>query len=161
VDRVPDAYLQVVALHNVLQAADMARAAELAKETVPSKAAAVAINKAIGAFLAAVVVPGTIRDRRSALVDARNAVEHFDEYYRGTSKKQKKDQVAKTCEERAQAYRIELEGPADRPLLRVGHVRPAEPHFRIDLVAAAPEAARLLVKAVHAATVQEQSPTAG
>lgn len=153
-ERIPDAYIQVLALRNLL------RAAELAKKTVPSRAATDAIKKAIRAFLDAVIVIGTISNQDNALERARNVVEHFDEYYRGTGKQQKQDQADKTLEDLAQDYRIDFEPPVDRPQLRVGPVRPAEALFTIDLATTAPHAARQLVDAVHAAIVQDQTPNA-
>jgi len=96
----------------------------------------------------------------NALERARNVVEHFDEYYRGTGKQQKQDQADKTFEDLAQDYRIDFEPPADRPQLRVGPVRPAEALFTIDLVTTAPQAARQLVDAVHTAIVQDETPNA-
>lgn len=152
-ERIPDAYLQVLALRNLL------RAAELAK-TVPSRTATNAIKLAIRAFLDAVVVVGTNSNRDNALERARNVVEHFDEYYRGTGKQQKQDQAGKTREDLAQDYRIDFEGPANRLQLRVGPVRPGEAHFTIDLVATTPQAARQLVDAIHAAIVQDQTSSA-
>jgi hypothetical protein len=104
------------------------------------------------------IVIGTISNQDNALERARNVVEHFDEYYRGTGKQQKQDQADKTPEDPAQNYRIDFEPPADRPQLRVGPVRPAEALFTIDLVTTAPQAARQLVDAIHAAIVQDQTP---
>lgn len=152
-ERIPDAYIQVLALRNLL------RAAELAKTTVPSRAATDAIKLAIRAFLDAVVVIGAISNRDNALERARNVVEHFDEYYRGTGTQQKQDETGSAVEDLAQDYRIDFEPPAEQLQLRVGPVRPAEARFTIDLVATAPQAARHLVNAIHAAIVQDQTPS--
>lgn len=156
-ERVPDAYIQVMALHSLL------RAAEMAKQTIPSRIATNEIKHAIADFLDAVVVSGTTdtTKRDYALIQARNVLEHFDNYYRGTGDQQKKAPVGKNKEELAQDYRIDLELPADRPRLRVGPLRPSAALFTIDLVTSAPTAARQLVARIHATITQHESQTAG
>lgn len=155
-ERIPDVYLLVGALHNVL------RAAEMARNTIPSRRAKAEIQRAIGIFLSQVVIKPT-KDRGAALVLARDVLEHFDKYMCGIGRRQ--GQAAKhnpgtSEEDLAQNYRIDFEPPADRPQLRVGPLRPAEPLVVIDLVTTAPIAARQLVDSIRAALVHDQLRTA-
>jgi hypothetical protein len=77
-ERVPDTFLQVDAIHNVL------RAAEMAQDSLDQGDARNAVTGAIDAFLAAIVVGHSpdLSDRQ-ALKLARNVLEHFDAYYCG------------------------------------------------------------------------------
>jgi hypothetical protein len=156
-ERIPDIYLLVGALHNVL------RAAEMAKKTVSSTLTKAGMQRAIGVFLSQVVVKPT-SDRGTALVLARDVLEHFDQYMCGIGRRQghaAKRNPGTSEENLAQNYRIDFEPPADRPQLRVGPLRPAEPLVIIDLVTAAPGAAHQLVAAIGAALAQDQLRTAG
>lgn len=156
-ERIPDIYLLVGALHHVL------RAAEMAKKTIASPLAKAAIQRAIGVFLSQVVVKPA-SDRAAALVLARDVLEHFDEYMCGIGRRQgytAKRNPDVNKEGLAQNYRIDFEPPANRPQLRVGPVRPAEPLVIMDLVTTAPGAAHQLVAALRTALVQGQLDNTG
>lgn len=153
-ERIPDIYLLVMALRNGL------RAAEMAKKNLSSPQARAEIQKAIGVFLSQVIL--NPKGDQRALVDARDVLEHFDEYLCGTGKLQRdaaKRNQGMSKEDLAQSYRIDFEPPADRSRLRVG-LRPAEPLLIIDLVETAPEAADQLSAAVGAAVAQDQAGSA-
>lgn len=153
-ERVPDTYLLVMALRNVL------RAAEMAKTSIPTPATKREIQQAIGTFSRAIVVTNsTTQPGHEALVQVRNVLEHFDQYYSGTGRQQKLD-IGKSPEDRAQDYRVDFEGPADQPRLRIGPLRPAPARFAIDLVTTAPSAARQLVMALHASIARQEQRTA-
>ncbi len=143
-ERVPDTFLQVDAIHNVL------RAAETAQGSLHPGDARDAIAEAIDAFLDAIVVghsPGL--SDREALKLARNVLEHFDEYYSGTGNQQRPAaRSGQSLEDLAQRYRIDLGGPsAARPHLLIG-MKPDEPLVEVDLAEPAAHAARELAAAV-------------
>lgn len=83
-ERVPDAFLQVAALHHVLRAAEMARGG------LGSRDAKRRITQAINAFLGVIVGHSSDLSDSEALKLARNVLEHFDEYYCGIGNRQKK-----------------------------------------------------------------------
>lgn len=146
-ERVPDAWVQVSVLRQLLRAAQMAKAATEA-EMVQRR-----IQEAIEAFVDAIVVETSLTDRAKAFKLARDALEHFDEYYQGMGDQQQQPTAPRRGrsprEDLAQRYRVELEGPADGALhLRIGPLRPAEPLVVIDLVERAPRAARQLARAL-------------
>lgn len=147
-ERVPDCFLQVNALHNVL------RAAEMAKKAVTSAAAKRAIQEAINTFLGSVVVQRSGLAPHEALGLARNVLQHFDQFYCATSDRQKRQQRRSPGQGRenlARQHQIGLCGPSARePHLVVGD-NLNEPVVSIDLVAGAPAAARRLHLAVGAA----------
>lgn len=144
-ERVPDAWLQVMALRQLLRAARMAERAEQADGSRRG------IATAVNAFLEAIVLQSTTDDREGALRLARDALEHSDDYYRGTGDEQRpriRRRDRRPDEGLARQYRMELQGPADGALcLRVG-LRPTEPIVVIDLVEQAPLAARTLARAL-------------
>jgi hypothetical protein len=76
-ERVPDAWVQVSVLRQLLRAAEMAHEAT-GTETQRR------IKEAIEAFLDAIVVETTMADRARAFRLARDELEHFDAYYQGT-----------------------------------------------------------------------------
>jgi hypothetical protein len=137
-ERVPDAWVQVSVLRQLLRAAQMAR------EATEAESAQRRIQEAIETFIDAIVVETTMADGARAFKLARDALEHFDEYYRGTGDEQqprtrRRDRSPR--EDLAQTYRGELDGQADGALrLRIGPLRPAEPLVVIDLVEHAPRA---------------------
>jgi hypothetical protein len=145
-ERVPDTFLQVVALRQ------LTRAAEMAKDAAEPEAARRRIQEAIDSFLGAIVVEMNTADRAEAFKLARDVLEHFDEYCQGRGREQRRtarDDPSLGREDLAQRYRVELAGPsADRPHLSVGPLRPAEPLVVIDLVERAPSAARQLAAAL-------------
>jgi hypothetical protein len=145
-ERVPDAWVQVTVLRQLL------RAAEMAKQASEAEAARRRIQGAIEAFLEAIVVETAMADRARALRLARDALEHFDEYHRGMGNEQQPETRRRDrspSEALAQRYRAELDGQADSTLrLRIGPLRPAAPLVVIDLVERAPRAARQLARAL-------------
>lgn len=145
-ERVPDAWVQVSVLRQLLRAAEMAKGATEA-ETVQRR-----IQEAIETFIDAIVVETTMADGARAFKLARDALEHFDEYYQGTGDEQQpktRRRDRRPREDLAQSYRLELDGPADGALrLRIGPLRPAAPLVVIDLVERAPRAARQLARAL-------------
>jgi hypothetical protein len=140
---VPDQWLQAVALHHVLAAAEMARKHAPAADMKPR------IDAAINVFLKSIIVGrGPSTNQREAIVLARNVLEHFDEYYAGIGKMQKREQVADPSlsnEDLALRYRPSL-GSAGRAVLRIGPDPPADPLVEIELESIAPKAARQLVE---------------
>jgi hypothetical protein len=140
-ERVPDALVQVSLLHQLL------RAAQMAEKATEAPAAKRRIRDGIQAFADAIVVQTTLKDKAEALALARNVLEHFDEYWKGTGDAQQPGTRRHTRAPRerlAQDYRWELDGPADGALrMRIGP-RPGEPIVMIDLVERAPKAARQL-----------------
>lgn len=147
-ERVPDCFLQVNALHNVL------RAAEMAKKAVTSSAAKRAIQEAISAFLGSVVVQRSGLAPHEALGLARNVLQHFEEFYCATSDRQKRQQRRDPNQDKenlARQHQIGFRGSSvGEPHLVVGD-NLDEPVVSIDLVAEAPAAARRLHLAVGAA----------
>lgn len=147
-ERVPDCFLQVNALHNVL------RAAEMTKRAVPSSAAKRAIQEAISTFLRSVVVQRSGLAAHEALGLARNVLQHFDEFYCATSDRQKRQQRRNSDQSKenlAREHQIGFRGPSARePHLVIGD-NLDEPVVTIDLVAKAPAAARQLALALGAA----------
>jgi hypothetical protein len=143
----PDQWLQVVALHHVLVAAQMAR------KYAPVAAMKPRIDCAINEFLNAIVIgrsPGM--NQREAIALARDVLEHFDEYYCGTGRLQKREQAADPSlskEDLALRYRPSL-GSAGRTALRIGPDPPADPLVEIELASIAPKAARHLVEELAA-----------
>ena len=86
---VPDQWLQVVALHHVLAAAEMAR------KHAPSAGMKPRIDAAIHAFLDSIIIGrGPSTNQRDAMVLARDVLEHFDDYYCGTGSMQRREQAA-------------------------------------------------------------------
>lgn len=152
-ERVPDTYLLVIALRSVL------RAAEMAKNSIPAPDTKREIQQAIGTFARAIVVTNSTTKPEQALVQVRDVLEHFDEYLCGTGRWQRRD-ADKSSEDRAQDYRVDFEGTADHPQLRIGPLRPAPARFTIDLVTNAPDAARDLVAVLHASITRHQERTA-
>jgi hypothetical protein len=140
-ERVPDTFLQIDAIHNVL------RAAEMARDSLEPGGAKDRVTQAIDAFLVAIVVGhGPDLSDRQALKLARNVLEHFDAYYCGTGDRQRADAArsSESREELAQRYRVDLGGPsAARPHLLIG-MKPDEPLVEIDLAEPAAHAARQL-----------------
>jgi len=152
-ERVPDTYLLVMALQQVLTAAQMA------KRTMTSSAAKADVQRAIGTFFDEIVVSTTETQHAEALTLARDVLVHFDKYLTGTGLRQRRNRTAdpaKTGEELAQDYRIDFDPPADRPRLRVG-LRPAPARVTIDLVTTAPDAASRLADAIGTAITRGQS----
>lgn len=144
-ERVPDTFLQIDAIHNVL------RAAEMAQDSLDPGGARDAVTGAIDAFLAAIVVGHSpdLSDRQ-ALKLARNVLEHFDAYYSGAGYRQRAEAArsGQSREDLAQRYRIDLGGPsAARPHLLIG-MKPDEPLVEIDLSEPAAYAARQLATAL-------------
>jgi hypothetical protein len=146
-ERVPDTWVQVSIMRQLL------RAARMAKDAAQSEAAERSIQTAIETFLGTVVVQTTMASRAKAFLLARDALEHFDEYYQGIGNVQqpttpRRDRTPD--EDSARRYRVDLEGPADGALrLRIGPLRPAEPLVVIDLVEHAPLAARRLAQSLN------------
>ena len=142
----PDTWVQVSVLRQLL------RAAQMAKQATEAETAQRRIQDAIEAFLDAIVVETAMADRARAFKLARDALEHFDNYYQGIGNEQqpgtrRRDRSLR--EDLAQQYRAELDGPADSALrLRIGPLRPADPLVVIDLVEHAPRAARQLARAL-------------
>lgn len=64
------------------------------------------------------------------------------------SRRAKRDDPDLSREDLAQRCRVELQGPADSPQLRIGPLQPADPLLVIDLVELAPAAARRLCLAL-------------
>jgi len=145
-ERVPDAWVQVSVLRQLL------RAAQMAQESSGTQVVRQRIQDAIDAFIEAVVVETTMTERERAFKLARDALEHFDEYYRGVGDEQQRNTRRRDRsprEDEAQRFRVDLDGPADGALrLRIGPLRPAKPLVVIDLVEHAPRAARQLVRAL-------------
>lgn len=163
IERVPDCFQQVNALHNVLKAAEMAKA------TIGPTAAKRRIQQAVDTFLADIVVETTERNRIDALALARNVLQHFDEYYCGKGRRQTSNRARSSgldTEELARSHTVDFGGPsASQPHLRIGP-REGPPIVSIDLVAKAPAAARQLANAVsgevaRVAADQTLSPVAG
>jgi hypothetical protein len=78
----------------------------------------------------------------------RDVLEHFDEYYCGTGRLQRREQAADPSLSRealAIRYRPSL-GSGGRTALRIGPDPPAEPLVEIELASIAPKAARQLVE---------------
>jgi hypothetical protein len=146
-EQVPDTFLQVMALHSLV------RAAEMAKREVASPAAKDAITQAIDAFFDEVVTCDGSTPREIALTLVRDVLVHFDEYYTGTGWLQKADakNSGTSREQLAQNYRVYTDGPRESPVLCVGGWPPAPARVGIDLVAAAPSAAARLVQATRTA----------
>jgi hypothetical protein len=117
-ERVPDIWVQVSVLRQLLRAAQMAKQATEA-ETARA-------------------------DGARAFKLARDALEHFDNYYQGIGDEQqpgtrRRDRSPR--EDLAQQYRAELDGqPGSALRLRIGPLRPADPLVVIDLVEHAPRA---------------------
>lgn len=152
-ERVPDTFLQVDAIHNML------RAAEMARDSLEPGYARDSVTGVIDDFLAAIVVGHSpaLSDRQ-ALKLARNVLEHFDAYYSGTGERQRPAvRSGDSPEDQAQHYRIDLGGPsAARPHLLIG-MKPDEPLVEIDLAEPAAHAARQLAAALgFAAGSQER-----
>jgi hypothetical protein len=147
-ERVPDCFLQVDALHNVL------RAAEMAKRAVASSTAKRAIQEAISMFLGSVVVQRAALAPHEALGLARNVLQHFDEFYCATSDRQKRQQRRNPNQDKenlARQHQVGFRGKSARePDLVIGD-NLDEPVVAIDLVAKAPAAARRLHLALGAA----------
>jgi hypothetical protein len=146
-ERIPDTWMQVLALRQLLRAVEMARRAEPEDDRRSER-----IEQAIVEFLDTVVVTASSEGKASGFKLARDALEHFDEYYQGTGDVQqpsRKRNDRRPDEALAQRYRFDLEGPADGALrLRIGPLAPAEPLVVIDLVDRAPGAARKLARAI-------------
>jgi hypothetical protein len=146
-ERNPDTWIQVMALRQLLRAVEMAKTA-----TAEDDSRGQQIEQAIVEFLDAVVVQSSDAGKASGFKLARDALEHFDEYYQGTGDVQQpslKRRDRQPDEVLAQGYRFDLDGAADGSLrLRVGPLRPEEPLVVIDLVERAPRAARKLARAV-------------
>ena len=124
----------------------------MAKQAAEADSAQRRIQDAIETFLDAIVVETAMADRARAFKLARDALEHFDDYYQGIGDEQqprtrRRDRSPR--EDLAQQYRAELDGSADSALrLRIGPLRPADPLVIIDLVEHAPHAARQLARAL-------------
>jgi hypothetical protein len=153
-ERVPDAFLQVDALHHVL------RAAEMTRDSLDPRDAREAVMVAIDAFLDAIVIGHSpdLSDREAFKL-ARNVLEHFDTYYCGTGVWQR--QAARSGqgpENLAQRCRVDLGGPsAACPHLLIG-MKPGQPLVEIDLAEPAASAARQLAAVLgFAAGSQEQA----
>jgi hypothetical protein len=147
-ERIADSFLQVSALRGVL------RGAEMAQRSIQSRNAQKLIKDAINTFATSVVVQSAGSSPRAALELARNVLEHFDEFYCGSSIRQNRqmqrnpDQSKETL---AREHQIGLGGPpAKHPWLVIGRDLD-EPLASIDLVIEAPRAARRLAQAVAAA----------
>jgi len=154
-ESVPDAWVQVSVLRQLLRAALMAKeaiAAAAAQQDVEDDGPQRRIEEAITAFVDAIVVETSLKGRSRALLHARDVLEHFDEYYQGVGNAQQptvRRRDRSPSEDLAQQYLMDLDGPADGALrLRIGPLRPAEPLVVIDLVERAPLAARQLVRAL-------------
>ena len=145
-ERVPDTWVQVSVLRQLL------RAAQMAKQAAGADSAQRRIQDAIETFLDAIVVETAMADRARAFKLARDALEHFDDYYQGIGDEQqprtrRRDRSPR--EDLARQYRAELDGSADSALrLRIGPLRPADPLVIIDLAEHAPHAARQLARAL-------------
>jgi hypothetical protein len=128
------------------------RAAYMAKQAAEAETAERRIHDAIDTFLDAIVVETAMADRARAFELARDALEHFDDYYQEIGDEQqpgtrRHDRTPR--EDLAQQYHAELDGPADGALrLRIGPLRPADPLVVIDLVEHAPHDARQLATAL-------------
>lgn len=137
-ERVPDTWVQVSVLRQLL------RAAQMAKQATEAETAQRRIQDAIEAFLDAIVVETAMADGARAFKLARDALEHFDNYYQGIGDEQqpgtrRRDRSPR--EDLAQQYRAELDGqPGSARRLRIGPLRPADPLVVIDLVEHAPRA---------------------
>lgn len=138
-----DAYQFVMALRMVLRGVQMTR-----RHLVTEPARAL-LDEALADFTAA--VPGG--------KDARDVIEHFDEYTQGTGRLQHppgtKEKDRRPDDRLAEAFRIEFgwrrEGGERRPVLTVGP-------YPIDLVTAADAAKRLRCDAYEALRMDEGSP---
>ncbi|MBB2948135.1 hypothetical protein FB565_007906 [Actinoplanes lutulentus] len=131
----PDALLLLVALRNVR------RAAELAGKSLTKPEAQQHLADALSKFDAA--LPG--------LKEARDVIEHLDEYAIGVGTEQKKLQAATpslTTAELAARYALRLEGTYNEPIVRVG------PHS-IEAIKV-PGAAGWLFEGIRAAVYAEQ-----
>jgi hypothetical protein len=146
-ERIPDTWMQVMTLRQLLRAVEMAKTATPQDDNRSQR-----IEQAILEFLDTVVVKASDAGKASGFKLARDALEHFDEYYRGTGDVQQprlKRSDRRPDEALAQGYRFDLEGAADGALrLRIGPLAPAEPLVVIDLVGQAPRAARKLARAL-------------
>jgi len=146
---VVDQWLQVIALRQVLVAAEMAR------KHAPGDKQRHEINTGITSFLEALVITHDHDlNQRDALLLARHVLEHFDEYWCGTGHKQS-DALTRnpklTREELAVRYRPDFGATTDSlPTLRVGDPYPSQPLVEVDLASVAPAAARQLVRALAA-----------
>ena len=104
----PDALLLLLALRQVLRAAEMAQDSRL-----QNRRARQILNSAVARFK---------RDLPD-LVDARDIIEHFDQYAVGKGDRQigeKKADPPLTKAELAEHYAVRLEGTHDEPIVRVG-----------------------------------------
>lgn len=103
-----DALLLLVALRQVLRAAEMAQ-----KSQLKNRQARQILNSAVSRFK---------RDLPE-LVDARDIIEHFDAYAVGAGDLQLKEQESDpslTAAQLAKRYEPRLEGPWNEPTIRVG-----------------------------------------
>ncbi|GID32919.1 hypothetical protein [Paractinoplanes brasiliensis] len=103
-----DAYLLMVALRQMI------RAAEMAQKSLQKRQAQQILNSALKRF----------RTDLPELVDARDIIEHFDEYAVGKGALQEADRAADptlTDFELAQQYTTRLEGTLNEPTVWVGH----------------------------------------
>ena len=136
--RVPDTRVHVSVLRQLL------RAAQMAKQATEAETARRRIQDAIEAFLDAIVVETAIADGARAFKLARDALEHFDNYYQGIGDEQRpgtRRRDRSPREDLARQYRAELDGqPGSALRLRIGPLRPADPLVVIDLVEHAPRA---------------------
>lgn len=82
-ERVPDTFLQVLALRQVLHAAEMA-----AGQADPESHHG--IHDALAQFFDALVVETNAADRAEAFRTARNVLEHFHEYFQGMGNMQRR-----------------------------------------------------------------------
>jgi len=140
---VPDQWLQVIALRQVLAAAEMAR------KHAPVRLRQ-QIDSAITRFIKTLVIAhGQGTNQRDSLVLARDVLEHFDEYWCGTGRNQQAAIAGNphlTREELAIRYRPDFGITTDSlPTLRLGDPHPAQPLVEVDLASVAPVAARQLV----------------
>ena len=120
------------------------RAAQMAKQATEAETARRRIQDAIEAFLDAIVVETAMADGARAFKLARDALEHFDNYYQGIGDEQRpgtRRRDRSPREDLAQQYRAELDRqPGSALRLRIGPLRPADPLVVIDLVEHAPRA---------------------
>ena len=128
----PDALLLLVALRNVK------RAAVMSQKSLQQPGAVQILTDALAAFDEA--LPG--------LKDARDVIEHFDEYTVGASPRQQRNGPPGATEaELASFYETKLDGPYNRPTVRVGSLA-------IE-VAKVPAAAALLFRGIWEAADAE------
>ena len=130
-----DALLLLLALRQVLRAAEMAQAGSLQK-----RRARQILNSAVARFKA------DLPD----LVEARDIIEHFDEYAVGKGDLQNEDRAADpslTDTELVERYAARLEGAWDEPTIRVG--------TRSIVVRKVPEATDRLFQGMYAAAEAE------